>query len=163
MHGGGDSAGALRRRFGRNVHSEKAIRQRCGSAEIRPAHCSGDSNETSFGEGNPAKVRFGGDSAGALQRRFERNIFRRRQSGKGAVRRRFGRRTAAEIRPATPKRRFGVNAFRSRNAFRKPYRAGRITNAFRFFQPEEGGFGNSYYICAEAETPPRNERKPIKQ
>ena len=83
--------------------------------------------------------------------------------GRDAWRRRFGRRTAAEIRPATPKRRFGVNAFRSRNAFRKPYRAGRITNAFRFFQPEEGGFGNSYYICAEAETPPRNERKPIKQ
>ena len=136
--------GAVRRRFGRRTAaeirtkhlSEKAIRQRCGSAEIRPAHCSGDSDETSI---------------------------RRRQSGKGAVRRRFGRRTAAEIRPATPKRRFGVNAFRSRNAFRKPYRAGRITNAFRFFQPKEGGFGNSYYICAEAETPPRNERKPIKQ
>ncbi len=133
---GGDSAGALQRRFGRNVHSEKTIRQRCGSAEIRPAHCSGDSGET---------------------------CIRRRQSGKGAVRRRFGRRTAAEIRPATPKRRFGVNAFRSRNAFRKPYRAGRITNVFRFFRPEEGGFGNSYYICAEAETPPRNEQKPIKQ
>ena len=47
MHGDGDSAGALRRRFGRNVHSEKAIRQRCGSAEIRPAHCSGDSTGNS--------------------------------------------------------------------------------------------------------------------
>ena len=136
--------GAVRRRFGRRTAaeirtkrlSEEAVRQRCGSAEIRLAHCSGDSGET---------------------------CIRRRQSGKGAVRRRFGRRTAAEIRPATPKRRFGVNAFRSRNAFSKPYRAGRITNAFRFFQPEEGGFGNSYYICAEAETPPRNERKPIKQ
>ncbi|EFR59001.1 hypothetical protein HMPREF9720_1017 [Alistipes sp. HGB5] len=43
MHCSGDSARALRRRSGRNVHSEKAIRQRSGSAEIRPAHCSGDS------------------------------------------------------------------------------------------------------------------------